>query len=60
MTTVQNTPRTEWPKRPDGSNKSMGEMTREEQKAVLRPILADLKRELESPEFRATLARVRS
>lgn len=35
-----------WPTRPNGTQKTMGEMTRTEQDAQLGPILADLKTEL--------------
>lgn len=44
-----------WPKHPDGRNKRLGEMTREEQKQAIRPALETLKKELESPEMRKAL-----
>lgn len=37
-----------WPLRADGTQKTMGEMTREEQDAALDPILKDLQEELAS------------
>lgn len=46
---------TEWPKHPDGRNKKLGEMTRDEQREAIKPALAALKKELESPEMRQAI-----
>lgn len=44
-----------WPRHSDGRRKKMGEMTSQEMHQALRPVLANLKEELESPEFRAAV-----
>lgn len=46
MNGAAKTARPAWPLRADGTQKTMGEMTREEQDAQLRPICEDLKIEL--------------
>lgn len=46
-----------WPTHPDGRNKRMGEMTREEQDAQIKASCARLKAEIESPEFGAALSK---
>ena len=51
---------TNWPKHSDGRNKKMGEMTREESKLALAGPLAQLKKELESPQFLAALKKAES
>lgn len=47
-----------WPKRADGSNKTMGEMTREEQMVQWRRAAARFKARIERPEAQAAFARV--
>lgn len=46
---------TPWPTRPDGSNKTMGEMTPDEQRAQWKDAVASVKRDFENPAFRAAL-----
>lgn len=45
--------RDNWPMRPDGTRKTMGELSPEQQKAILREVCAKLKAELESPPAQA-------
>jgi hypothetical protein len=44
-----------WPKRPDGSNKTMGEMTPAERRAQFTAACQRLKAEFERPEVQAAL-----
>lgn len=48
----------DWPKRPDGSNKTVGEMTREERSAVFKAATARLKAEFEHPKVQDAIARI--
>jgi hypothetical protein len=41
----------DWPTHPNGTRKKMRELTKAQQRTVLAPVLAKLKRELESPEM---------
>lgn len=45
-----------WPKRPDGTNKTMGEMTPEERREQFEAAAQRLKAELESPEMQRVIA----
>jgi len=47
-----------WPTRPDGSNKTVGEMTPAERKQVFTDAAARLKDQFEHPAFRAALAKL--
>jgi hypothetical protein len=47
----------DWPKRPDGTNKTMGEMTPEERKAQVQASLGRLKAELENPKIAEVIER---
>jgi hypothetical protein len=49
-----------WPKHPDGRNKKMGEMTRDEQMAQWRRAAERFKQQVETPEAQAAFARVMS
>jgi hypothetical protein len=51
---------TNWPKHPDGRNKTMGEMTPEESRAVIAASCARLKAEFEHPVMQEKLAAVLS
>jgi hypothetical protein len=45
-----------WPKRPDGSNMSVGEMTPEQRRAVFGEAVRQTKRYFERPDVRAGIA----
>lgn len=47
-----------WPKRPDGSNKTMGEMTQEERRAQTTAACRKLEREFAQPAFQDAIRRV--
>lgn len=55
---MTSTPDYTWPKHPDGRNMKMGEMSREQQLAILRASCAKLKEELESPAMQAQMSRI--
>lgn len=48
--------RPSWPKRPDGTPKKLGEMTKEEQRAQILSSCKELERELRHPAFAKALA----
>jgi len=49
---------TEWPKRPDGSNMTMGEMTAEQRLVQWRAAATRFKAEIEQPHVQAQIARI--
>ena len=44
-----------WPKRPDGTNKTMGEMTPEERREQMEAAVLRLKAELEHPKMQEAM-----
>jgi hypothetical protein len=52
--------KTEWPKRPDGSNKTMGEMTSEERRVQFAAACQRVKAEFEHPKMQEMFQRVLS
>ncbi|MGD9670275.1 MAG: hypothetical protein AB7U75_14755 [Hyphomicrobiaceae bacterium] len=49
-----------WPKHEDGSNKKVGEMTREERRGVFKDACAKLQGQFADPRFQAGIERVLS
>jgi hypothetical protein len=47
----------DWPKHPDGTNKKMGEMTREESRKIVAAACERLRAEIESPAMQHAITR---